>query len=130
MKHLQFFLISALLAASAPLLAHTHLEAATPADGAVLKTAPASVELSFGEDVQLLKLDVAGASGEAVEIDFKPSAISSKAFVVPLPSLKPSVYTVDWTVLGADGHRLEGHFGFTVDPAAAESAGHAEHHDH
>jgi methionine-rich copper-binding protein CopC len=128
MKSLKLLLSSLLLLVSGVLRAHTHLEAAVPADGAVLKAAPAAIELTFGEDVQLLKVEVAGASGP-VALDFAPSATATKTFSLALPALAPSAYTVNWTVLGADGHRVDGHFAFTVDPAATESAG-AAHHEH
>jgi methionine-rich copper-binding protein CopC len=131
MKSVKILLSSVLLLASGLLRAHTHLETAAPADGAVLHAAPATVELSFGEDVQLLKLDMADAAGAAQDIGFAPAAAAARSFSIPLPALAPSAYTVNWTVLGADGHRVEGHFGFTVDPNAAESAGAADaHHAH
>ena len=130
MKPVKLLLSSVLLLASGLLRAHTHLETAAPADGAVLHAPPATIELAFGEDVQLLKLDIANAAGMAQDIGFAPAATAAKTFSVPLPALAPSAYTVNWTVLGADGHRVEGHFGFAVDPAAAESAGTAEHHAH
>ncbi len=130
MKSMKLLLSSVLLLASGLLRAHTHLETAVPADGAVLKASPSTVELTFGAEVQLLKLELAGATGAAVEMDFQASATATKTFSVPLPALAPSAYTVNWTVLGADGHRIEGHFTFTVDPAAAESTGAAEPHDH
>jgi copper resistance protein C len=131
MKRLKILLCSTLLLASGLLRAHTHLEAAAPADGAVLQAAPATLDLTFGEDVQLLKLDVSNAAGTAQELGFTPAADAAKTFSIVLPALAPSAYTVNWTVLGADGHRVEGKFAFTVDPAAVESAGaHAEHHGH
>lgn len=119
-----------LLLASGLLRAHTHLEAATPADGAVVNAAPATLELAFGEDVQLLKVDVTNAAGAVQDIGFAATATAAKTFSVALPALAPSAYTVNWTILGADGHRVEGHFGFTVDPAATQAAGAAEHHGH
>lgn len=130
MKSMKLVLSSLLLLASSLLRAHTHLEAAAPADGAVLKAAPPAVELTFGDEVQLLKLELASATGATVAMDFQASGTASKTFSVSLPALAPSTYTVNWTVLGADGHRIEGRFAFTVDPAAAESAGATGHHDH
>jgi methionine-rich copper-binding protein CopC len=130
MKRVKFFLWSILALATAPLLAHTHLESASPADGAVLNAAPSTLELTFGEAVQLLKLDLANANGVTQETGFEAAATAAKSFSVSLPALAPSAYIVNWTVLGADGHRVEGRFGFTVDPAAAASAGAAEHHAH
>jgi methionine-rich copper-binding protein CopC len=123
-------LLPALLLGSALLYAHTALKEATPADGAVLNLAPTSLELSFTGEVQLLKLDLATAAGAAQASGFKASAESASTYSIPLPALAPAAYEVNWTVLGADGHRVEGSFGFTVDPAAAASAGTASAQDH
>lgn len=125
-------LLWSLLALTPALLAHTHIEAVAPADGAVLKAAPPTLEFAFGEAVQLLKVDLTNAAGAAQDIGFTAEATAAKTFSVALPALAPSAYTVNWTVLGADGHRLEGHFGFTIDPAATATTGseQAEHHAH
>lgn len=131
MKFMKLLLIAALSLASSLLFAHTELETAKPADGAVVHKAPAALELTFTEEVQLLKLDVADAAGKAVATTFKASADSLKTFSVALPAMTPAAYKVSWTVLGKDGHRVEGSLGFTIDPNAAESAGGAsEHHGH
>jgi methionine-rich copper-binding protein CopC len=130
MKCIKLLLCSTLLLASSLLRAHTHLETAVPADGAVLKAAPSTLELSFGEDVQLLKLDVANAAGVPQPLSFVAGATATKTFSIAVSPLAPAAYTVNWTVLGADGHRVEGHYSFTIDPAATESTGGAEHHAH
>lgn len=130
MNYAKVLLCSMLLAGPGLLQAHTGLESAVPADGAVLHAAPATLALNFSGDVQLLKLDVAGAD-QPVALAFQPSGTAAKTFSIPLPALAPAAYMVSWTVLGADGHRVAGNFGFTVDPNAAESAGDAgEHHGH
>jgi methionine-rich copper-binding protein CopC len=128
MKYPKVLLLSALTLASAWLHAHTGLAGATPADGAVLHAAPAALELDFTGDVQLLKVEVVDAADVVQPLEFQPSADAAKTFAIPLPALAPAAYEVSWTVLGADGHRVEGTFGFTVDPAATESAGTASEH--
>jgi methionine-rich copper-binding protein CopC len=75
----------------------------------------------------LLKLDIADSAGTAQTTGFKASAESASIFSIPLPALAPAAYLVSWTVLGADGHRVEGKLGFTVDPDASESSGTASH---
>jgi copper resistance protein C len=115
-------------------LAHTDLASSSPIDGAVSNSAPPAIELNFNGDVQLLKLQIAGSNTGEVASAFKPSAAKQQSFVVALPALVEDTYTVNWTVLGADGHRVEKSFTFTVDAAAREQAGstpaatsHAEH---
>ncbi len=133
MKQAKFLLVAVLALGSTLSWAHTGLEQATPADGAVMHTAPTALDLAFSGDVQLLKLDIADAAGAAQQTTFQPSPAAAKTFSIPLPALAPAAYEVSWTILGADGHRVEGKLGFTVDPAATESAGTAhadEHHGH
>lgn len=123
-----FAFVPALLLASS-LQAHTALEKATPADGAVMHQAPSALELGFTEEVQLLKLEITDAAGKAVSTSFKASADAHKTFSIPLSALAPSAYKASWTVLGKDGHRVEGSVGFTVDPNATETAGKADSHE-
>jgi methionine-rich copper-binding protein CopC len=131
MKIIKTLLLLPALLLGSLLYAHTALKVATPADGAVLNTAPTALELGFTEDVQLLKVELATAAGVAQELGFKPSAAAATTFSVPLPALAPAAYQVSWTILGKDGHRVDGKLGFTVDPAAAEASGSAsEHHGH
>ena len=126
-------LAQALWLFSAALYAHTELKQARPADGAVLNHAPAALELVFSEPVQLLKLNVIDGKEAAVDTGFKAAADSKKTFTLSLPALAPAMYKASWTIVGKDGHRVEGKLSFTVDPNAAESAGKAPadaHHDH
>jgi methionine-rich copper-binding protein CopC len=123
MKLAKLLLVPVLALAATLLRAHTGLAEANPADGAVLKEAPTALTLTYTAEVQLLKVDIATAAGLAQQSAFTPSATAAKTFSIPLPVLAPAAYEVSWTILGADGHRVEGVLGFTVDPTAAESAG-------
>lgn len=113
-------LLSSLLLCATGVQAHTTLQSSTPADGAVLDEAPKTVELGFSENVQLLKLDIATDAGAVEDMEFKPVATAAKTFSVPLPALEPAAYLVNWTIVGADGHRVEGMLSFLVDDKAHE----------
>ncbi|MEZ5489276.1 MAG: copper resistance protein CopC [Gammaproteobacteria bacterium] len=93
--------------------AHTALSEATPADGAMVMETPENLQLSFNEEVRLLKALVT-LGEEEIEIDFTPSATASKHFTVALPKLEHGRYSVAWAVLGADSHRVEGNLSFMV----------------
>lgn len=99
-------------------LAHAHLSASVPGKDAVVNEAPGVFELSFTEEVQLLKFAITGSNGKAVETEFTPSADAQQSFAVPLPMLGQDSYTVNWTILGDDGHRVEDSLSFTVDANA------------
>jgi hypothetical protein len=47
-----------------------------------------------------------------VSIDFSPMMEPGKQFSVPVPMLQPDNYTVHWTTMGDDGHKMKGSFGF------------------
>jgi len=136
MKSIKLLLLVALgsLIAS-PLFAHTALKSAAPADESVLREPPAALALDFTDDVQLLKLELVDAGGEAIDIDFTPASAAQKTFSIVLPVLKAAGYMVNWTVLGKDGHKVAGVLEFVVDPQSGESTGtteafddHGKHH--
>ncbi len=103
--------------------AHSALTSSLPGDGQRVATPPGLI-LNFNGPVSLLKLSIVGKDGK-VAIDFTPSSDSSERHEVALPALSDGNYTVDWTILGADGHTVNKTFIFTVD-ATAEMAGMTE----
>ena len=71
-SRVRWFLAFLALSLSAPAWAHAHLSVSTPADGAVLASAPASLQLDFTEAVQkrfslfvVLPLKVPSKAGES-----------------------------------------------------------------
>ena len=115
------------------LLAHTEMSEAMPANGAVMHEGPEHVMLNFTGAVRLLQFSVIDSASHAVDTGFRPSANAAEAFTLMVPALTADTYTVQWTVMGDDSHRVEGEFSFTVDPMAAETMGAdhdmSEHHD-
>ena len=105
------------------LLAHTDLATSSPANEAVLNKAPEKLELTFTEEVQLLKVAVTNSEGAQELASFKPTATAQKTFAVPLSTLKQGVHTVNITYMGDDGHRVDKKVIFTVDATAHEAAG-------
>ncbi|NQV69184.1 MAG: copper resistance protein CopC [Pseudohongiella sp.] len=104
--------------------AHTALEMATPADGAVVKQGPAHINLVFNGPVKLVKLELMGV-GHEMPTKFKPNAEAQAAFMIETPGMHPGQFTVNWAVIGDDGHTVASSYSFLVDPAAAEEhAGH------
>lgn len=124
-------LLASLMLLPLQVLAHTGLKTSSPADGATVQMAPENIELVFTADVRLIKMEIT-SNGQAVKTDFKPSATSAANFVVATPGLTDGSYTVNWAVIGADGHTVTNSFGFTVDASAAHGAhgAHGESHEH
>lgn len=99
---------------STSVFAHTGLTSSIPANNAMLMKSPEKVEVVFKDEVRLVSLSVLNAKVESVEIDFAPSMKASETFSYDLPMLMPSNYTVSWTIMGEDGHKMKGDFSFMV----------------
>lgn len=113
-------------------MAHTGLSTSVPGDGATVNLVPETLDLTFSEEVNLLKVTLSNSEDSAIAIDFTPSATAATHFAIAMPALEEGGYTVSWTILGSDSHRVEGEFSFTYDAGAAVSMGHstAEHGEH
>lgn len=122
-KMLKSGLLAVLLLAPLQALAHTHLEKSTPANGVTVHAAPASIDLEFNGAVRLIKLEIT-SNGKALETGFKPAAETMARFSIPTPALTDGKYTVNWAVIGEDGHTVTNTFDFSVDSSVAASHAH------
>ena len=101
-----------------------------PGDGAVLTSGPATVEIEMSQELGRREgandIDVFDAAGtEVTTIAAVIDDGNRRKLSVSLPSgLKPGKYLVRWKSLSADdGDSASGQLSFTVDPAAAPTAG-------
>ena len=115
--------------------AHTGLKESTPAAAATVKMSPEHLLLVFTEPVKLLKLELMGV-GHEMPTGFEANSEAMVNYRIETPGMHPGEFTVNWAVIGADGHAVSNSFSFTVDPNAPEpvAAGHghgtAEGHGH
>lgn len=115
MPLLKLLLASVLLLLSTRLVAHTGLETSVPNDQSTV-IAPENLELEFKADVRLIKLSLSDAKGENIALDFQPQAKPATHFVYALSdTLLPGNYTVHWTAMGKDTHKMAGQFIFCVE---------------
>ncbi|MFF7641534.1 copper resistance protein CopC [Streptomyces canus] len=98
--------------------AHAALRATDPKDGAVLKSAPRDITLTFTESVGLLddSFRVLDPDGKRLKVgDAGHGAGGSDTARVSLPAkLAQGTYTVAWRVVSADSHPVSGAFTFSV----------------
>lgn len=107
----------AALAQATPAFAHAYLKASTPASGAVLASAPKTLELTFTEDVDAAFCTVTVTDSMGMnDAAGKPQAVPGHAnqLIVPLNIQMPGKVTVIWHALSTDTHKTNGSFGFTV----------------
>ena len=98
--------------------AHSNIVSSAPAQNAEV-AAPAAIEMTFNEEVNLAfsSLALIGPDGAEVPLDQVTGVESGKGMNAAVTSeLVPGSYTVKWTLLSPDGHKLEGSYNFTVTP--------------
>ena len=96
-------------------LAHTSLEDSTPKDGEVITEPIRELTLIFGTKVeQNSRINVSNSNGEPVKLgNFVIE--EDEMWATFLQPLKNGNYKVDWEIIGADGHPIEGTFSFSVE---------------
>ncbi len=110
---------------ASPALAHASLEASLPATSSVLEEAPVAIVLDFDEAIEagLSSIQLFDAGQRLLEIS-EPVAAEGDDTVVTagLPELNDGIYAVVWRVASADGHVVDGAFGFTIGTSDTGSA--------
>lgn len=116
--------------------AHTELTMAMPAENAQISAAPDHINLTFTEDVRLMQLTLLNGKAEKVDLNFVVGKNAMKSHSVALPPIPADRYTVEWAVLGDDGHKVEGKYNFEIklggaamDEVEADSSS-VSHQDH
>jgi methionine-rich copper-binding protein CopC len=118
-----FLALGALVATSAPASAHAELESADPADGSTVSTAPRSVTLTFGEDLQPAGRALVVTGPDGARVDDGKAVVSGVRLSVDLvPLTTPGRYNVVYRVVSADGHPVSGELSFTYQPGAVDSS--------
>jgi|TARA_B110000263_G_C15076723_1_gene404389 methionine-rich copper-binding protein CopC len=97
-----------------PVLAFSHgkLVETTPAADSTVST-PESIVLRFNQDAKLIKFLVTSENGERLGTTFKGSTPKSEHTIL-VPNLINGGFTVNWSVMGADGHIMTDSFAFKV----------------
>ncbi|MCL6592678.1 MAG: FixH family protein [Alicyclobacillus sp.] len=115
-----------------PVSAHAYIVRSIPALDQVLPQAPGQVELWFDEPVQasasdLVVLDANGHRADQGDGHINPQ--QPQELVCSLqPNLPNGLYTVQWRVISADGHPVEGAIPFRIGTGPAPSAAAATTH--
>ena len=96
---------------------HAHLVRATPTVGGTVHEAPAEVLLRFNEKLESAFSSVVVRDSAGKQVD-KADAQVDKAdrllMRVSLQPLTPGTYKVEWRVMSADTHKVNGNFTFVV----------------
>ena len=97
---------------------------AEPAKDTTITTAPKELKLYFSEAVRPAVAAVRLLGGDSAPVALGKLASGAKGtdahapVVAPITgAMKPGAYRVMWRVTGADGHPINGEFGFTLKSA-------------
>ena len=109
---------------ASPASAHAELVSSTPANGAQLDQAPATVQMRFTEAVNLIPggIRLVDAKGATVRTSEPAAAGHTVTWRMP-GDLSEGSYVVSWRVVSSDGHPVAGAFSFGVGAPALAVAG-------
>ncbi|MDO5494318.1 MAG: copper resistance protein CopC [bacterium] len=108
----------ALLAPALPAHAHDYLVRSIPAEGEEFSEVPARIELEYSADIIPASpaLLVTDAAGELVW-EGVPD-VEGRLASAPFPELGDGAYSLAWSLVSSDGHRVEGEIPFTMATGA------------
>lgn len=121
MKKILLFILIFFLSFNNFAYAHTGLESSSPQNGEIIKEEIKQITLTFETKVeQGSKFELQNSIGEPIIVE--NLALSENQMVGNLSNpLKNGEYIVNWNIIGADGHPIEGEFTFSVDMPVTEA---------
>jgi methionine-rich copper-binding protein CopC len=101
----------------APALAHARLLETDPANGATLSQPPKQVQLRFNEPIEAEFTPVKVLDQQGNRVDRDDAQVASddaRTVTADLKELSKGTYTVQWRVISADTHPVNGSYEFSV----------------
>jgi LPXTG-motif cell wall-anchored protein len=102
--------------------AHTGLENSSPANGEVVTNELSEITLTFeGKLEKSSTFYLKNSTGEKIPVD--NITINEEKLTGTISTTLPNgSYEIDWNIVGADGHQIEGNVPFTLEvPTASET---------
>lgn len=96
-------------------MAHSPLDATTPANDATVTEMPTEVLMDFKGDIRLTRVSITHADTHTMDMDLGDQTAFTQEFVLPMQDMGAGTYVVEWRGLGDDGHALNGTFSFIVE---------------
>ena len=126
MKKIVWLVLALLVMLPGTALAHSKLENAIPDKESVVEASPQSIQMTFNTKIEKLStFKLFNSSDEQMNIsDIKVDGAVLSGTVPD--TLANDEYTVKWTIIGADGHAVDGQYTFEVKSAASEPSNEPE----
>ena len=93
--------------------AHIKVLSTSPSNGQVIEASPKVIDIEYSKDVRLTSFEMIH-QGRVIEIDYNLNYAPSSNFTIDLPKLEPGNYTFTWTIMGGDGHKMNGKINFSI----------------
>lgn len=106
-----------LIGASAAAQAHAKLESSQPKANSESAGAPAEIRLRFNEPLEAAFSKIALVDARQAAVVLPATALDKadpKVMFAAVPALKPGQYEVRWSAMTHDGHKVKGHYAFSV----------------
>lgn len=114
MKNIALWALLAAVAFGVPAFGHAKLLLSAPAADAQVSGSPATLTLTFNENVRLAMLKLS-TSGRDIPLTIDRAAAGTATVTVKLPTLVAGKYEVQWSALTLDdGHVVKGGYSFSV----------------
>ena len=99
-----------------PSTKHATLVSSEPAANSHLASPPTRVRLVYSEPIEgkLAKVTIVPATAAPIVLRAGADPRDVHAVIAPVDALGPGSYKVEWRVVSADGHPVDGTFSFTV----------------
>ena len=99
-----------------PSAKHATLVSSEPAANSHLASPPTRVRLVYSEPIEgkLAKVTIVPATAAPIVLRAGADPRDVHAVIAPVDALGPGSYKVEWRVVSADGHPVDGTFSFTV----------------
>lgn len=109
-------------AMSLPAFAHSELTGSNPTDGQTVTKAPDEVSITFSGKIEKGS-DITVTDSQGKEVESNDLTIDNTEMTASFDEpLENDEYKVDWNVLSADGHPVEGTYSFSVDAKEVKEA--------
>jgi methionine-rich copper-binding protein CopC len=97
-------------------MAHVHVKRSQPGDGETLTASPKTFQVWFSGKVsdEWSKVRITAADGTRVDTGEISNGDDPNHLSVALKPLDSGTYSVELNVISGDGHRVKGHYSFTV----------------
>jgi methionine-rich copper-binding protein CopC len=105
-----------LLAGTPEASAHAFLDHASPLVGNTVHTAPKEVVLTFTQKLEAAFSSITVTNAAGQRVDAGSVRVDGNTMAVPLRTVGPGSYRVNWHVLSVDAHTTEGNFSFHIGP--------------